>query len=289
MFICVRYRTGCRMLGSNIFLCCPDEMDSMEYEEAEGTADWSTDHWKSRTTTKTKPGIIFPTCKNYRDTFAQWRLCACRRPRRVAVWILRWSWKNPTGWKGLGIPDIIVCNYYSTVYIIYDINLHYVYTIYILRIPLVNEFACLNMFDWTRSELWRFPRYARYARYSPTFRDSFQFKEFKKVSFQDGLGFQCIWSFATHQPPSPAHVSIHCYLPFWWGPIEIDSDWVVDHITNPKFPVGMSRLSRLPGHKKWPALDFWEMGRMSFLFFLVVMHQDARLLPLFGNGTLMTS
>ena len=119
---------------------------------------------------------------------------------RVAVWILRWSWKNPTGWKGLGIPDIIVCNYYSTVYIIYDINLHYVYTIYILRIPLVNEFACLNMFDWTRSELWRFPRYARY---SPTFRDSFQFKEFKKVSFQDGLDFQCIWSFATHQAPSP--------------------------------------------------------------------------------------
>lgn len=96
MFICDRYRTGCRMLASNIFLCCKDEMDSMEYEEAEGTTDWSTDHWKSRTiiyNLKT-PGIIFPTCKNYRDTFAQWRLCACRRPRRVAVWILKWSWKK---------------------------------------------------------------------------------------------------------------------------------------------------------------------------------------------------
>ena len=126
----------------------------------------------------------------------------------------------------------------------------------------MNEFACLNIFDWTRSELWRYPRY------SPTFRDSFQFKEFKKVSFQDGLVFQCIWSFATHQPPSPTMRLSTCCLPFWWGPIEIDSDWVVDHITNPKFPVGMSRLSRLPGHKKWPALDFLGNGsNVVFVFY----------------------
>ena len=134
---CDRYRTGCRMLGSNIFLCCKDEMDHGIWRS-----------WRNNRLIIRNLGPL-QLKENLESSSQLVKTIATHSPSEdCALAGVQEGWrsgssgeveKNPTGWKGLGISDIIGCNYYSTVYIIHDINLHYVYIIYILRIPLVNK------------------------------------------------------------------------------------------------------------------------------------------------------
>ena len=151
-----RYRTGCKMLGSNIFLCRKGLMNGI----------WRS--WRNIRLIIGKSRTI--TIKRNLESSSQVvKISQHIRPVKIVRLPASKKGGGPDPQVKLPIPLVekdleflSLLEYSLWVYI----SIICMYT-HILRIPLVNE---LHFY-----ELWRYG----YRRYPPTFRDSFQFNGFK--------------------------------------------------------------------------------------------------------------